>query len=162
MTKFLHAICAACLCMLLVGCAALEKVGIVVKEPTTQMAIQTAAQVAGLKIAKSKPELAQEMLEYTDPERADILTHWPFWKNYITYKLTKDETLRIVVQNMLENVDIQLKPLIPEDQEKIIRGVLRKFREGLQTGLKGELGWNVMDITALRYSTPGAGYADSS
>lgn len=110
---------------------------LVIEEPVAQLAVMTGAQIAGFEIAQNEPEIAKEMLEHVvRADRTDLLGYWPSWENYVTYKLAKNEHLRIVIQNLLESVNVRLEVQVPEEQEKIVRNVLEKFEEGLRGGLK--------------------------
>ena len=116
--------------------------GVKISDPIVQESAQiimlTSAQIIGSEIAHDFPEIAKEMLEHAQQtDRTDLQAYWPSWKNYVTYKLVRNEHLKIVIQNLLESIDAQLEVQIPEEQEKIIRNVLEKFEQGLEDGLKG-------------------------
>lgn len=111
---------------------------LVIEEPVAQLAVMTGAQIVGFEIAQNEPEIAKEMLDHVVlADRTDLLAYWPSWENYVTYKLVKNEHLRIVIQNLLESVNVRLEVQVPEEQEKIVRNVLEKFEQGLKDGLKG-------------------------
>ena len=123
--------------LFLITCATLDKVGISLKAPTTQILIKDATFLAGYEIGKGNPTLAKEFIKHTKVGKEDILTLFPSWKRYLSDRL-KDPVHRRLVIAMLDLVELDLK--LKPDQEKviIIRELFREFIKGLEIGISSE------------------------
>lgn len=111
--------------------------GISLKEPITQIVVQDLAQTTGYFIGKDNPGLAKEMIAHdSKADKEDVLAYWPSWKNYLTYRI-KDDFLKMKVNNLLKNVDIELGLKVePSEQIEIIKSILEGFISGLEVGIK--------------------------
>ena len=125
------------LLLFLIGCATMQKVGISIKAPTTQMLIKNAAFLAGYTIGKDMPVIAAEIKHYSQPGKANILVLYENWKRYLAYRL-KDPVHRQLAMSMLSLVDIDLQMKPPIEQEKTIRELLKDFISGLEVGMKAQ------------------------
>ena len=105
------------------------------KVPTTQALTKTAAFLAGYEIGKSRPELAEEFIHYTQVDREDVVVLYDSWKRYLAYRLGADPVHRKLIENMLDLVEIDLELKVDAEKEKIIRELFTEFIEGLQVGI---------------------------
>lgn len=110
-------------------------VGISFKAPTSQMLIKNAAVFAGYEIGKAKPELATEIIHYTQVDREDILIFYGSWRRYLAYRLSDDPIHRRLIGNMLGLIELELKSKSLEEQEKIIRDLFTELISGLEAGI---------------------------
>ena len=83
---------------LMSGCAG---IGFSLKAPTTQALTKTAAFLAGYEIGKSRPELAEEFIHYTQVDREDVVVLYDSWTRYLAYRLGADPVHRKLFVNML-------------------------------------------------------------
>ena len=105
------------------------------KSPTTQALIKTTVFLAGHEIGKAKPESAKDLIDYTQTDRADILTFFDSWRKEVASRVSDDPIHRKLIQDMLNLVEIDLKFQAPDVQEGIIRDLFKEFVSGLEAGL---------------------------
>ena len=122
------------LCVAIILAVIFNGCALSLKAPTPQMLIQDATYIASYTIGRENPTLAKEFIKYTQVDREDILTLYPSWQNYLSYRL-EDPIHRRLVGTMLGLVDIDLQLKVPTEQEKIIRELFREFISGLKAGI---------------------------
>lgn len=101
-------------------------------QPETKIITEIVAQGVGYLIAKEDPQLATEILKYTE-----TIPDFENWTTWMIAQLIQDEFLRMNFEKLASLVKVDLKGIDNfKERMDIITPILRSFAEGIRMGLK--------------------------